>query len=223
MEEPGRLIRNEVAGELSRRQFMQRAGAFGAAAMVLQALPLLERMAAPAPAHAADPLINDATLQAFFDTMIPGRKATTTDLGNPIHPLAIAGVDGEPGAVEADALLLSHHPKIGFDALAPALLAELEARSLTRGADFLDLDYERRQAVCIDGLAYANTTRILWEAGAAVPFTAFCAAATQINPTSATASGLRVMDHPGTAPHGYRDFSFRRKLSRGRTKKGYLK
>ena len=39
---------------------------------------------------------------------------------------------------------------------------------------------------------------------------------------SATASGLRVMDHPGTAPHGYKSFSFRRKLNRGRTRKGYL-
>jgi hypothetical protein len=30
------------------------------------------------------------------------------------------------------------------------------------------------------------------------------------------------MGHPGTAPHGYRDFSYNRVLNRGRTKKGYL-
>ena len=30
------------------------------------------------------------------------------------------------------------------------------------------------------------------------------------------------MGHPGTAPHGYKDFSYGRKLNRGRTKKGYL-
>src|SRR5438128_2454964 len=29
-------------------------------------------------------------MQAFADTMIPGRKAAKTDLGNAIHPLAIA-------------------------------------------------------------------------------------------------------------------------------------
>src|SRR2546423_1199560 len=153
MEESGRIIRNEVAHELSRRQFMQRAGAFGAAAMVLSALPLVERLALPTEAK-ADVIITDGTMQAFYDTIIPGRKATKTDLGNDIHPQAIAGVDGEPGAVEADALLLGHHPKIGFDALEPPFLAELEARSLPHGGDFLTLDYDRRQAVCIEGLAY---------------------------------------------------------------------
>ena len=50
------------------------------------------------PAQAAA-LLTDATLQAFADTMIPGRKATRTDLGNEIHPQAIAGVAPEPGAV----------------------------------------------------------------------------------------------------------------------------
>jgi hypothetical protein len=221
MEESGRIIRNEVAFELSRRQFLQRAGALGAAAMVLSALPLVERIVLPEQAK-ADLIVTDGTLQAFFDTMIPGRAATKTDLGNEIHPQAIAGVDGEPGAVEADALLLAHNSKIGFDALEAPFLAELEARSLPHGGDFLTLDYDRRQAVCIEGLAYTNSTRLVWEAAAAIPFTAFCAAATQINPTAATASGLRVMDHPGTAPHGYKGFSFRRKLNRGRTRRGYL-
>jgi hypothetical protein len=216
-----RVIRNEVAAELSRRELLQRAGALGAAAAVVSALPLIERLGLPEKAAAADPL-TDATLQAFFDTVIPGRKVDVTDLGNPIHPLAIAGVDPEPGAVEADALLLSHHPKIGFDALAPAFLTELETRSLPRGGDFLNLDYERRQAVCVEGLAYSNTTRVLWEAAAAVPFTAFTAAATQINATNRTACGYEVLGHPGTAPHGYKHFSFRRKLARGRTKRGYL-
>lgn len=227
----GRVLRNEVAAELSRRQFLQRAGALGLAAAIGSALPLAGRLAAPARAAVADPLISDATLQAFFDTIVPGRKAAKTDLGNPIHPLAIAGVDPEPGAVEADALLLAHNTKIGFDALAPALLAELEARSLThlptslgigQAGDFLHLDYEGRQAVCLEGLAYSNPTRLLWEAAAAVPFTAFCAAATQVNATAATASGYRVMGHPGTAPHGYGDFSFRRKLAAESTAGGSL-
>ncbi len=231
MAQTGRVVRNEVAVLLSRRQLLQRAGVLGLGAAVASALPLAQQLAAPADASAADPILTDATLQAFFDTIIPGRKAQSTDLGNAIHPDAIAGVDPEPGAVEADALLLAHHPKVGFDALAPVFLAELEARSLAHvpttlglGAvgDFLHLDYESRQAVCLEGLAQSNPTRIVWEAAAAIPFTAFCAAATQINPTSATASGYRVMGHPGTAPHGYSDFSFRRRLAHGRTKKGYL-
>ena len=60
------------------------------------------------------------------------------------------------------------------------------------------------------------------EAAAAVPFTAFCAAATQVNATAQTASGYRVMGLPGTAPGGYKRFSYGRKLARERTKRGYL-
>ena len=63
---------------------------------------------------------------------------------------------------------------------------------------------------------------MLYEAAAAIPFVAFCAAGTQRNATSRTASGLRVMGHPGTAPNGYRDFSYRRRLARERTKRGSL-
>ena len=75
---------------------------------------------------------------------------------------------------------------------------------------------------CSAGLAFANPDRLVWEAAAAIPFVAFCAAGTQHNATSRTHSGLRVMGHPGTAPNGYRSPSYRRKLSRERTKKGYL-
>ena len=222
VEARGRAIRNPVAAELSRRDLLTRAGVLGLGAIVLGALPAVERLAGPQTALAADPNLVDATLQAFFDTILPGRPATRTDLGNPIHPQAIAGADPEPGAVEADALLLAHNPKIGFDALAPALLADLTTRSLPHGADFLHLSYDDRLAVCTEGLVYSNPTRLLWEAAAAVPFTAFCAAATQRNATAKTASGYRVMGHPGTAPHGYRDFSYRRKLARERTQRGYL-
>lgn len=215
------LIRAGLAAELSRRDFLQRAGALAAGAAVVAALPTAARMLIPEDAEAG--LLNtDATLQAFFDTIIPGRPATVTDLGHPIHAGAIAGVDAEPGAVEADALLLSHHPKIGFDLLAPAFLVELEAFALLQGGTFLSLDYERREAAAALGLAFSNPTRLVWEAAAAVPFTAFCSAATQINATSATASGYAVMGHPGVAPEGYTDFSYGRSWSRELTDGGSL-
>jgi len=174
------------------------------------------------PARAQAPVDPDGTLQAFADTMVPGRRVDTTAAGAAIHPQAIAGVDREPGAVEADALALYHHPKIGFDALSPPFLAELTARSLAHGGPFLDLPWDGRVAVCIEGLAYDNATRLLWEAAAAVPFTAFCAAA--VEPQSAAAApGYRVMGLPGAAPHGYRTgYSYRRRLSRERTKSGSL-
>jgi hypothetical protein len=207
-----RLIRSEVAAELSRRQFIQRAGVFGAGALIASAMPLAARMAVPGRAKGAV-LLHDATMQAFYDTMIPGRPATTTDGGNEIHPRAIAGVDPDPGAVEADALMLGQNPKLGFTALEAPFLAEVEALAVVHGGDFLTLAYDEREAVCLQGLAFSNPTRAVWEAAAAVAFTAFCAAATQRDATSATASGYAVMGHPGTAPQGYRDFSYGRELS----------
>src|SRR4051812_7909420 len=104
-----------LLGALTRRSLMRRASLLSLGALVAYAGPTARALTSPPPAEAASPLLPDATLQAFADTMIPGRKAEKTDLGNDIHPLAIAGVDDLPGAVETDALALYHHPKIGFD------------------------------------------------------------------------------------------------------------
>jgi hypothetical protein len=189
--------------------------------MVLTALPIAERMIAADPAIAAV-RPDDATLQAFADTILPGRKAAKTDLGDEIDPLAIAGVDSEPGAVEADALRLFHDPLIGFDALEPAFLNDLSGRALQQGGVFLTLPYDKRVAAVMSGLSFDNPSRTLWEAAAAVPFTAFCAAAVHATGTSANASGYRVMGYPGAAPNGYRGASYRRKLSTERTRRGSL-
>ena len=162
----------------------------------------------------------DAVLQAFADTIIPGRRVDVTESGAPIHPRAIAGVDPEPGAVETDALALYHHPKVGFDALSPAFLADLSARA---GGDFLGLDFAARTEVCKGGLAFDNPARVVWEAAAAVPFTSFCAAALSEEQIAAKAAGYRVMGLPGRSD-GYRSaqYSYRRRLSRERTSRGYL-
>src|SRR5437764_15129296 len=107
-----------MASELSRRDFLQRSSLLGAAALVSAALPVAERLALP-PRAFADPTLDDATLQAFADTIIPCRKIDKTESGASIHPLPIAGVDPRPGPVEADALALSHDPRLGFAALQP--------------------------------------------------------------------------------------------------------
>jgi hypothetical protein len=179
-------------------------------------------MAAPDRALAAGPL--DAALQAFFDTIVPGKHVPDlrTELGNPIEPGAIAGVDHEHGAVYTDALALARNPRIGFTVLEPAFVADLSARALTEGGLFAELDYEARERVCLSGLAFSNPDRIVWEAAAAIPFTAFCAAANVPDATAATAAGYAVMGHPGAAPNGYRDFSYRLPLNHGRTKNGNL-
>ena len=213
-------VRSDLAAELSRRELLRRAGVLGLGAAIAAAVPA-SGLVRPAPALAQD-VDFDGTLQAYFDTIIPGRKVAQTVSGARIHRLAIAGVDHEPGAVEADALLLSENPRIGFGTLAPVLLADIQARSLLEGGTFLDLDYDARERVCISGLSFANPDRVVWEAGAAVPFTAFCAAATMDAPSRREAPGYRVMGHGGAAPRGYRNFSYRRALNRGRTKRGYL-
>jgi hypothetical protein len=213
----------DLIADLSRRGFLQRAGVLGLGALVASAGPVARGILAAAPASAATPGLLDGTLQAFADTIIPGRKVAKTDLGNDIHPLAIAGVDPLPGAVETDSLALYHDALTGFDALAPALQADLAARSLTQGGPFLTLSFDKRVAVLKGALDFSNPTRLIYEAGAAVPFTSFCAAALVRNATAAKASGYRVMGLPGIAPNGYQTtHSYRRKLSRERTKHGYL-
>jgi hypothetical protein len=215
--------RGSLGAPLSRRGFL---GTLGLGALVLAAGPAARALLAEARAQGLPgslPGSPDATMQAFADTIIPGRKAERTDLGNPILPGAIAGVDHRPGAVEADALALYHHPLVGFDALEPAFLADLEGRSLPRGGRFLSLPFETRVQVCREGLDFANDGRAVWEAAAAVPFTAFCAAALVPEQSAAKASGYRVMGLPGAAPRGYRRFSYRRRLARERTRRGYLR
>ena len=215
-------MKGPVGLELSRRDFLRDTSVLGAAALIASAIPVAERILAADPALAAVPT-DEATMQAFADTIIPGRKAATTDLGDEIHPDAIAGVDDEPGAVEADVMRLYHHPLTGFDALEPAFLADLSTRSLQEGGPFLGLDFEQRSAVLLQALSFDNPDRVLYEAAAAVPFTAFCAAAVHETGTSKNASGYRVMGYPGAAPQGYRRYSYGRKLARDFTKKGYLK
>ncbi|HYH59468.1 MAG TPA: DUF5987 family protein [Thermoleophilaceae bacterium] len=213
-------IRGLVAQELSRRAFLRDTSVLGAAALTASASPIAERILAD-PAYAAVPL-DEATMQAFADTVIPGRKVERTQLGDEVHPQAIAGVDEEPGAVEADVMRLYHHPLTGFDTLAPAFLAELSARSLAQGAPFLQLDFEGRTEVLLGALSFDNPDRVLYEAGAAVPFTAFCAAAVHEVGTSKNAAGYRVMGYPGARPQGYRRYSYGRRLARDFTKKGSL-
>jgi hypothetical protein len=215
-------VPEEIAGLLSRRDVLRRATVLSLGGLVLSALPAAERILATAEPAAAAVNAPDATLQAVADTLIPGRKVALTDLGHEIHPQAIAGVHDEPGAVEADALAVFHHPLIGFDALEPAFLTEVQARSLPRGGQFLSLPWQRRVAVCAEGLDPGNPSVVVWEAAIAVAFVAFMAAAAQPNATIDTASGYQVMGYPGTAPNGYREYSYRRRLSSEQTANGNL-
>src|SRR3954464_10743677 len=149
--------------ELSRRQLLQRAGSIGAATLVAQALPLADALMKANPALAATP-IDDAALGAFADTIIPGRHAKRTDLGTAIPAGVIAGVDREPGAVEAGAIELYHVSRLGFHPLAAPFLADLNTRALAHGGTFVSLPYAKREAVVLAGLDFDNGDRVLWEA-----------------------------------------------------------
>ena len=209
---------DDLLALLSRRQVLARASTLALGLVTLPPIAL-PRPVSP-PSIGLTP--SDATFQAFADTMLPGCRVDRTDLGHPIDPLAIAGVDPLPGAVQADALALSHHPEVGFDPLAPGFLADLEARSLPHGGDFLHLDFAARVQVCLNGLDFTNPSRTLWELGAAIAFIAFCAAPLIRNATARQASGYRVMGLPGVAPNGYGDYSYGRRLSTERTRAGSL-
>ncbi len=229
MDEDGRAlagaVRHELAADLSRRDFIGRAAGLGLGSVVLGALPFAERMARPDSALAQAPMLADATLQAFFDTIIPGKpvRGLKTELGHPIHRKAIAGVDSEHGAVFTDALLLAHHPKIGFDALEPAFLAR--ARELLprpgRPVSGPFATRTARQSAC-GGSTSPTESRQRLGGGCRRRLCAFCAAANVKNATRDNSAGYRVMGHPGTAPHGYDDFSYGRRLNRGRTRTGSL-
>ena len=214
--------------ELTRRDLIARTSLLGLGALVAAGCATAEASAPMSgtgltAGSGATLAPSDATLQAFADTIIPGRPASRTESGAPIDPLAIAGVDPQPGAVEADTLALYQNAEVGFDALAPAFLGELDARSVAAGgSDFLHLPFATRVQVCLAGLDYSNSTVLVWEAAAAVPFTAFCAAALVPAQTAAAAVGYAVMGLPGVAPGGYASFSFRRRLARERTSQGSL-
>lgn len=201
--------------DLRRRELLLRTGGLSLAGLVAAAAPAARALGQALPG----PIDRDAALQAFADTILPGRKVDRTESGAPVAPGAIAGVHPLPGAVETDALALYRHPKVGFDALEPAFLAELQRRAL---GSFVALDFDARTRVCLDGLSFDNPSRTLWEAAAAVPFTAFCAAALSEEQTADRAAGYRVMGLPGRNLRGYRRFSYGRRLSRERTRTGSL-
>ncbi|HEV2999657.1 MAG TPA: DUF5987 family protein [Solirubrobacteraceae bacterium] len=202
--------------DLRRRELLLRTGGLSLAGLVAAAAPAARALGQ---GRLPGPVDRDAALQAFADTMLPGRKVDRTESGAPVAPGAIAGVHPLPGAVETDALALYRHPKVGFDALEPAFLADLQRRA---GGDFVALGFDARTRVCLDGLSFDNPSRTLWEAAAAVPFTAFCAAALSEEQTAERAAGYRVMGLPGRNLRGYRRFSYGRRLSRERTRTGSL-
>ena len=99
----------------------------------------------------------------------------------------------------------------------------METRSLLRGGQFLDLPFAKRVAVCVDGLdAVEPERRRLGGRRRRRRSRRSSRRRPSANATIDTASGYQVMGYPGTAPNGYADYSYGRKLSRERTSNGSL-
>jgi nitroreductase len=203
--------------ELDRRQLL-RVAMSAAAAWQLQpwAVTAHADVAATAPGDGT------ATIEAFADTMIPGRKRNPADR-------AIAGAAAGPGAVQAGALDLMRFPAVGIGPGLPALAADLDARAVAYAAEaqllldpgvppFVALDFHHRTRLAIELLDFGRPDYLPYYALAALAFLAFHTAG-HLHTAEAVRRG-----HPGLALIGfpppdadglwrYPEFSYRRRVA----------
>lgn len=198
--------------DLSRRQLL-RAVAAGVAAA-----PLLDT-----PGHAAGPVDDRATLEAWCDTIVPGERRSRTDR-------AVAGATGGPGAVQAGAWRLLNDPGVGIAPALPGLSAALNAEALAEAGraglaldptvpPFVALPFRRRTAVARRLLGGTGPDQVVWFALAAVAMLAFHTAA-HLDTAEAVRRGhpgLAWLRFPSPDPDGlwrYERFSYGRPLAR---------
>ena len=132
--------------------------------------------------------------------MVPGRKAVEDAVGHRHRP------EGDPrrrpGAGRGRGRRAAARPERQDRLRRPR--RRPSSPSSRRGsrptaASFLDLDWTGARPCAWRALAYSNPTRLVWEAAAAVAFTAFCAAATVPN-----ADRARPRPATGHGPPGHR-------------------
>lgn len=162
------------------------------------------------------------TLEAFADTIIPGRKRSADDP-------AVAGVDDDPGAVEAGALELLSHPAGGLADSLFGLAALLNAHaqqyiaehSLTADGTlpaFVALPFAHRLTLVARLTAVDHPEKAFWVGLALFANMAFDSAAHLSTPEALAAGhpGLTLMGYAHPDPDGvYRfpRFSYGRQLA----------
>jgi hypothetical protein len=206
---------------VSRRRLLQLATA---AAAAWQLAPWADRLTAFATGTPGG-TTSDAmttTLEAFADTLIPGRKRYAADV-------AIAGVASGAGAVQAGAVDLMWFPEAAIGPLLPTFVSMLDARAGSYAAQerlvldptlppLVALDFRHRTRLVLQLLDPAAPDYLAWWALAAMPFLAFHTAG-HLHTADAVRAG-----HPGLKSIGFpppdRDglwrfphFSYRRKLA----------
>jgi hypothetical protein len=207
--------------EVSRRRLLQLATA---AVVAWQAAPWSDRLSvlAGTPGGTTSDALT-TTLEAFADTLIPGRKRYDGD-----H--AVAGVVHGPGAVQAGAVDLMWFPPAAIGPALPAFGSMLNARAGAYAAreqvaldptlpPFVALGFADRTRLCLELLDPAAPDYLLWWAIAAMPFLAFHTAG-HLHTVDAVRSGhpgLRTLRFPMPDRDGlwrFPDFSYRRRLAR---------
>lgn len=206
---------------ISRRRLLQLATA---AAIAWQTAPWADRLAALAgPPGGTSTDAMTTTLEAFADTLIPGRKRYDGDV-------AIAGVVEGPGAVQAGAVDLMWFPPAAVGPVLPTFVSMLNSRAVAYAIQhhvvldptlppFVALDFADRTRLCLELLDPGAPDYLLWWALAAMPFLAFHTAG-HLHTAAAVRDGhpgLRAIGFPHPDPDGlwrFPRFSYRRKLAR---------
>ncbi|MCA1727670.1 MAG: DUF5987 family protein [Actinobacteria bacterium] len=159
---------------VTRRELLRRAAQAAAAGLAVRALPPFAWAWPPDRARAIprDPY-TVMTVEAFADTLIPGRKRSPDDV-------AIAGAAGGPGAVQAGAVDMWYFGPLQGDPAAPPFAAALNAFARTRfpataiaPPEFVALDFEQRTELLYTLYDPAAPDRQFWVVGAAIVFLAF--------------------------------------------------
>lgn len=165
-----------VSAELTRRELLRRAGI---AFVAFQAAPALNLARAVALAPRAPDPLSDATgavptMEAFADTLIPGKKRFPGDA-------AIAGVVSDDGAVQAGAVDLLYFSGTQISEIIAPCAATMNARAAVFDPaavaaspsvpPFVALSFEKRTALVLQ--LFDEQDGQLWEALGAVVFLAF--------------------------------------------------
>jgi len=206
---------------VSRRRLIQLATA---AFVAWQAGPWTDQLAAFAgdPAGTTSDTVT-TTLEAFADTLIPGRKRYDGD-----H--AVAGVVRGPGAVEAGAVDLMWFPQAAIGPALPGFVAMLDTRASAYAAaqqrvldptlpPLVALDFADRTQLLLELLDPDAPDYLLWWALAAMPFLAFHTAG-HLHTADAVRDGhpgLRAIGFPQPDADGlwrFPHFSYGRRLAR---------
>jgi hypothetical protein len=201
---------------MSRRHLLQLVAAATAT------VPLVQRVSVSSAGAAGSDELEQGTLEAWADTIVPGQKRDATDR-------AIAGACAGPGAVQAGAWDLMNDPEVGIQPALPLVATMLNGEAtdyaIANGVPlrltdppFVALPFADRTGLALQLLDPSRSDQLLWYALAAIAMLAFHTAG-QLDTATAVREG-----HPGLAwigfpmPDGdglwrFPQFSYRRTLA----------